>query len=821
MGDVQFLYRSIVFQTPERTVHPPSWLAHTPFAFWIIDALRPEVFVELGVHSGNSYSSFAQAVQTLGLSTACYAVDTWRGDPHAGAFDEDVFEEWAAYHDRRFSAFSRLIRADFDEALAHFSDGTIDLLHIDGYHTFDAVAHDFAAWRPKMSDRGVVLCHDINVRDKDFGAWQVWERLTREFPSFEFRHGHGLGVLAVGSEMPEPLKWLVSVDSDVANTVRLFFARLGSAVLNQYAADDAQRIAADAQRALEDAQRAAGEAQRAAGDAQSALDDAERAADAAQSELRRELSRRDDRLVEASARIESLTRESGELREALQLAESRIESLTNENAESREALRLAEPRVQSLTTENAELRGALQRAEQALAAREDELAEVAARAHVQEAERKHPTIVVVSHVGCWRPRAGNEYHLSRMFRWYQRRGYRLIPVIAPLPGQELSREAMEGTAATFGNVIQVHRDGRIEHDLRDVPSSLLPFPASLPPVATPVDEHDAGSPRRRELIKIDRTFCHDAVISTVLHLQESLGPHILQVEYIWMTRLLSLVPGNVLKVVDTHDVFSSIDGKVSRFGVRDVAITAPEEAERLRRADLILAIQREEEQELERLARPVPVITASVDFDVVPDGDGAIEGRILYVASDNPRNRKGLEDFLRLAWPRIRGQLPHARFVVVGSVAKGLAGHEVPGVTVVGPADDVTREYRQSALVINPVVAGTGVKIKTLEALCHLRPIVTWPAGVDGVDPSLAARCAVARDWYEFSNLVIHACAAPARSRFTAADRDLIAARLSPETIYAALDAAYTRYFERHGVHPAPVALVNPISTKPAVLYAD
>ncbi len=96
MDDARYLHRRIVFQVPERAVHPPSWLDHTPFAFWIIDALQPALFVELGCHSGNSYSSFAQAVQTLGLPTACYAVDTWRGDPHSGVFDERVFEEWAA-----------------------------------------------------------------------------------------------------------------------------------------------------------------------------------------------------------------------------------------------------------------------------------------------------------------------------------------------------------------------------------------------------------------------------------------------------------------------------------------------------------------------------------------------------------------------------------------------------------------------------------------------------------------------------------------------------------------------------------------------------
>src|SRR4029079_11648390 len=93
MTSAQRLCRPIVFHTPERTVHPPSWLEHTPFAFWIIDALRPATFVELGCYSGNSYSSFAQAVQTLGLSTACYAVDTWGGDPHSGVFEEGVFAD--------------------------------------------------------------------------------------------------------------------------------------------------------------------------------------------------------------------------------------------------------------------------------------------------------------------------------------------------------------------------------------------------------------------------------------------------------------------------------------------------------------------------------------------------------------------------------------------------------------------------------------------------------------------------------------------------------------------------------------------------------
>src|SRR5262245_45601267 len=118
----QHLYRPIVFQEPERLVYPPSWVEHIPFAFWIVDALRPGCFVELGTLSGNSYGAFAQAVDVLRLSTTCYSIDTWKGDLHTGVYDEETFNDWRNYHDRRFSSFSRIIRAQFSDAVKQFSD---------------------------------------------------------------------------------------------------------------------------------------------------------------------------------------------------------------------------------------------------------------------------------------------------------------------------------------------------------------------------------------------------------------------------------------------------------------------------------------------------------------------------------------------------------------------------------------------------------------------------------------------------------------------------------------------------------------------------
>ncbi|MDF3886547.1 class I SAM-dependent methyltransferase [Cupriavidus basilensis] len=194
------LEHPLCIQEPEYLSGHSAWVGHIPFALALISIHRPRLFVELGSHFGDSYCAFCQAIQQVVPGGRAFAVDTWAGDEHAGYYSSHVLDALRSHHDSKYSQFSTLLQKTFDEAVRDFDDGTIDLLHIDGLHTYDAVLNDFTLWSPKMSSRGIILFHDIRVTHGDFEVWRLWAELKERYPTIEFDHSHGLGVLFYGSE---------------------------------------------------------------------------------------------------------------------------------------------------------------------------------------------------------------------------------------------------------------------------------------------------------------------------------------------------------------------------------------------------------------------------------------------------------------------------------------------------------------------------------------------------------------------------------------------------------------------------------------------
>lgn len=183
---------------------PSSWWEHVPIAHWLIENLKPAVVVELGTHYGVSFFSFCEAAQAYSANTFIYAIDTWQGDAQAGFYDNEVYERVKTHHEAYHQERSRLIQSSFDDAAEHFQDASIDIIHIDGLHTYEAVSHDYNMWREKLKEGGTLLFHDCNVREGDFGVWKLWQEISKrdDMQCIEVMNGHGLGIATLARDRP-------------------------------------------------------------------------------------------------------------------------------------------------------------------------------------------------------------------------------------------------------------------------------------------------------------------------------------------------------------------------------------------------------------------------------------------------------------------------------------------------------------------------------------------------------------------------------------------------------------------------------------------
>lgn len=229
---------------PLMRVYP--WVGHRGFAYDLVKFLRPSRLVELGVHWGTSFFAFLQAVHDHQIPCECVGVDTWRGDGHTGPYGEDVFKNVVDTIAASFARENtRLLRMTFDEALDHVPDASAELIHIDGFHTYEAVAHDFETWLPKLAKNGVMLFHDT-ADGTGYGSAKFWDEVSKKHPSFSFSHSWGLGVLfPKGDALHQRL-----IAQNIADKAGIyeFRARYELACIER---DDHKRMATDRMEAIE------------------------------------------------------------------------------------------------------------------------------------------------------------------------------------------------------------------------------------------------------------------------------------------------------------------------------------------------------------------------------------------------------------------------------------------------------------------------------------------------------------------------------------------------------------------------------------------
>jgi polysaccharide biosynthesis protein PslH len=160
-----------------------------------------------------------------------------------------------------------------------------------------------------------------------------------------------------------------------------------------------------------------------------------------------------------------------------------------------------------------------------------------------------------------------------------------------------------------------------------------------------------------------------------------------------------------------------------------------------REFDAVLAVSQEDKTALEEAARQpldITVIPIAVDTDEValvnrqPKADHILHIGTMYW----PPNIDGILWFIRQVYPLIRAQYPGARFDVVGARPPQEIvelGGDSTGINVTGYVDNPTPYLEQTGVMVVPLRAGGGMRVKILNALAQGLPIVSTSLGCEGI----------------------------------------------------------------------------------------
>jgi predicted O-methyltransferase YrrM len=166
---------------------PSAWKGHASFAEWIVKEMGVRRVVELGVDRGFSLFCFALAgVEKI------YGIDLWQPDQDRPDFGyDDYYPHLLQVCEEHQLSNVELIKSEFGEAARSWTHGKVDLLHIDGTHTYEAVKTDFENWLPHLKEDGIILLHDVAM--ECFTVHEFFNEIP--LPKAWFAHSAGLGVV--------------------------------------------------------------------------------------------------------------------------------------------------------------------------------------------------------------------------------------------------------------------------------------------------------------------------------------------------------------------------------------------------------------------------------------------------------------------------------------------------------------------------------------------------------------------------------------------------------------------------------------------------
>jgi glycosyltransferase involved in cell wall biosynthesis len=203
-------------------------------------------------------------------------------------------------------------------------------------------------------------------------------------------------------------------------------------------------------------------------------------------------------------------------------------------------------------------------------------------------------------------------------------------------------------------------------------------------------------------------------------------------------------------IIDTHDFLASQHQHDKGY---DLKVAVGDELRRLSLFDQIWTISTEEtylfRQFFKNKVRYIPMMLKE------PRPITALESEkkydLIYVAKDTPHNEISSKWFLDKVYPLLPKGLS---ICIIGTILNHIPKN-LPNITRISFADDLSDLYYVSKVALCPMLSGTGVKVKVIEAMAHALPIVCSTSGVDGLPNKTNNGCLVSDDANTFAANVL------------------------------------------------------------------
>jgi hypothetical protein len=217
------------------------------------------------------------------------------------------------------------------------------------------------------------------------------------------------------------------------------------------------------------------------------------------------------------------------------------------------------------------------------------------------------------------------------------------------------------------------------------------------------------------------------------------------VHNIWLSKAFDYVPNHCMKVLEMHDLFSKRAREFDATGISPEFFhcTEKDEVFGLKRADLLLAIKHEDAEWCkERDLGKTQVITVPYSEQSDTDYSEALAGTTLkplphgkivfgMIGSDIHFNRYAVHTLIKELEVAIRETYAPIEFVLAGSICRSIG--ECPAfVKKLGFVDQISDFYASIDIIMVPMLHGTGVKIKSIEALTHHLPVLFTAHSAEG-----------------------------------------------------------------------------------------